>query len=301
MTTLLLLLFLHGLFLAVLLALYGKSRQPANRVLSALVLTISALLFDAYLYSSGAVERWPHLLGLLAPGWLLIGPLTLLYVRRVLEKPSRPQDLLLGLPALAATALMVPFYFQPAAAKLAAPQHMGSLAGAVVNHTLFWILTGWCAYRSWRAIRSDRAADHAALPPWRRGWLRWLMAILILYTVLDLAAAGFLVAAGRSPSILSVVSLLALTSIIYAVGLLVVAPDGVLARAPWPGKRQERSPISESRAQREIATLERLMNEEKVWLDESLRLTDLARLVGVTRHHLSQLLSQHVGLSSPDT
>ena len=92
MATLLLILFLHGVFLALVLAVTGARRDPANRWLSALTVVASILLLNFYLTTSGIADGSVWLAVTFLPIWLLIAPLTFRYVQAFLrvERPMKP-------------------------------------------------------------------------------------------------------------------------------------------------------------------------------------------------------------------
>jgi AraC-like DNA-binding protein len=316
MTTLLLLLILHGLFLAGLVllpeAMRGAGRQPeqgrgqgsANRLLAALLLVVSMLLLESYLERTGLALRWPHLRGTLRPLWFLVGPLCLLYVRRSLGFPVGARAALLAIvPAALAGVGLVPYFRLPAETKAKGLEFPGGTAAALLLFLGFSALTGWCAWRSrdlLRRAQRSAAAPDPATAPWRLGWLRWLMGLLATYAVLDFWAALVLLLRGSYPPAVGVASLLMLTSLIYGTGLLVALPDGLLARAPWPGRRYAHSGLPRDYVAARLHRLERLMGEEKPWLDDRLSLDRLARLLGTSRHVLSQILNESLGTTFND-
>ncbi len=294
MTMLLLILLVHGLFLAALLGGFGRRHDRANGLLALVILVVSLLLLEAYLGRSGLASRWPHLRGVFRPLWFLVGPLCYVYTVRFLGRRARRVELLLGLPALATLLATMPFYLRTAEEKLAGPQYAGGTAGMLVTYLAFSGFTAWCALLSRRAIHDGRCSASALSQPWRHGWLRWLMGALAVYAGLDFVGSAFLVARGSYPAAAAVGSVVILASVIYGAGLLAALPEGLLARAPWPGKKYERTEIPEKTAELELARLGRLMTEERPWLDEDLNLDDLASRLGVSRHHLSQLMNQHL-------
>ena len=303
MTTLLLLLVLHGLFLAALLATVGRRAGRGNGALALLLSAMSLLLFEFYAAVSGLSRRQPHGLGVVRPVWLLIGPLVYGYVLRFLGRAPGRRFPLLYLPAAALTLWMVPFFALPAAEKLTVRPHA---AGIVVFALAFSGLTAWCAWAARQAVRAAaagvEAADHPVPPPvpWRAGWLRLLLASLAVHAVLDAAATLWFLARGGYPAGVALISLMVMTTVIYATGVLVVVPDGLLARSPWPGKKQQRSGLGDDAAGRLAARLEALMRDERPWLEDGLGLGDLALRLGVSRHQLSELVNQHLGTTFRD-
>lgn len=300
MATLLLILLLHGVFLAALLGLFGSRHDRANGTLALVVFVVSLLLLEAYLGRSGLTSRWPHLRGVFRPVWFLIGPLCYAYTRRFLGRPARRVELLLGLPALVVLLWLMPFYLGTAEEKLTGPQYPGGTAGALATYFAFSIFTAGCALFARKAIRDHRSSGAVLDQPWHHGWLQWVMGAVAVHAVLDFVGSSFMATGGSYPAAAAVASVVVLASLIYGAGLLVALPQGLLARAPWPGKKYERSKIPEAMADRELAQLRLLMVEDKPWLEEDLKLESLANRLGVSRHHLSQLMNQHLETSFHD-
>ena len=304
MATLLLILVLHGLFLTGVLALHGRRGERGNRILAAVVLVASLLLLESYLATSGATSRWPHLRGVFRPLWFLLGPLCCLYVLRHLDRPLvRREVLLAALPTIAVGTWMLPYYWMPAPAKSGLNTYADGRWTTLAVYSGFSLLTSICALISYRQIRlaeDSPAMSEPAGNPFRLAWLRWLMGALCCYAILDLLASLLFIGFGRYPAALGYTSILILASLVYGTGLLVIIPDGLLLRGPWPKKGYGRSEITAGVAQRQIEALDHLMRGEKPWLDEDLTLGSLAARLGVSRHRLSQLMNQNLGTSFHD-
>src|SRR5262245_37376191 len=73
---------LHSVLLAIVIRSRRRHRR-ANRYLAAVLGAISLLLFDGFLRARGALQEYPHLIGLTAWVPFVIGPLVFLYVREM--------------------------------------------------------------------------------------------------------------------------------------------------------------------------------------------------------------------------
>ncbi len=299
MTTLLLLLMLHGFFLALVLTI-GRRQERGNLLLAAVILNVSLLLLQSYLAWSGLDRRWPHLLGTLRPFWFSVGPLVYAYVATWSGRGRLPRPWLLTLPSVAVALVGLPFYLLPAADKLAA---LPNPAFDMTIFVSFTLLTGACALAARRAIHQAAPGTgdrESSPPPWRLGWLRWLMGALVAYAILDFAGALWWMLSGAYPPLVGLLSLGLLTALVYSTGILVMLPDGLLASAPWPGRKYQRSTLGDERGQHLANALETVMREERPWLDEGLRLDVLALRLETSRHELSQIINQHLGTSFHD-
>lgn len=67
-----------------------------------------------------------------------------------------------------------------------------------------------------------------------------------------------------------------------------------------PGNEKRKSTIIGIDVEDALSRLNRLMEEEKVYLEEELRISDLAALLGLSVHQVSELLNQVLDISFPD-
>ncbi len=307
MTTVLAVLFVHSLLLVAILWGHGRRAHPANGVLAGLVALIALLLLQAWTNALEAWRRYPHLLGAFVPLWFAVGPLNLVYIRRFIRLPRAAWEPYLAIPSLAVVALLGRFYWGSGSDKLAAVDspHPTTILTIYLGVSLW---TGACAIVAAKTISQHEETDDHEVgagnvsPSWRRSWLGLLMGALAAYALLDFSATAALAFRGESSALVGNLSLLILVSLVYATGYLVVVPDGLLARAAEAAERVRygRSPIDTERVNDLASRLERLMCDERPWLDDSLRLDHLAQHLDVTRHQLSQVLNQHLEISFHD-
>jgi AraC-like DNA-binding protein len=134
---------------------------------------------------------------------------------------------------------------------------------------------------------------HSALEQRNLRWLRWLLAVNALLWVVWVAAIG-----SDSAAILAV-DAIGFPLSIYLLGYLALRQPRLFLDPPTAespaGTRYARSSLTSSRAEELLQRLEGLMAEEKPWLENDLTLSQLAERLGVTPHHLSQVLNERVG------
>ena len=109
----------HALFLAIVLW-NRKGNRAANRLFSALLLSLALHLLDYSLNISGLILKVPHLVFTSYPLLFVMAPLFYLYVKRYLQQPLGTNWQLFAHFALAVVVLvcMLPFYLQSAQSKL---------------------------------------------------------------------------------------------------------------------------------------------------------------------------------------
>jgi AraC-like DNA-binding protein len=98
----------------------NRNQSIAPRILALLILCLSYGLFGYALYMSGEFLNFPHLWRTPVFLSLCVAPLTLIYVRSVLDQAYRLRkwDFFFFLPAILYTAQLIPFYLLPAAEKI---------------------------------------------------------------------------------------------------------------------------------------------------------------------------------------
>jgi len=90
-----------------------------------------------------------------------------------------------------------------------------------------------------------------------------------------------------------------ITFIIYAISFSVIRQSDFfrLGEEAKPVKKYEKSTLTDEIQDQTLARLEVLMQEEKLYLKEDFSLPSLAKKLGVSPHHLSQILNESLGQS----
>lgn len=317
-----------GLLLALLLATARHGNRAANLWLACYASALALLSLGDFLLDSRLVLAYPHLAHL--SDWLIfaVGPCLWMYVRRLTmhSDPVFPRWLLHFIPALLCLLMLVPFYLSSGPEKLAVVAT--ELSGEDVAPNLgillavVQVLTYWCAcLMSLRRFGSDLRAQFSSLERRTFGWLKWMLAVnlgmWLLWVVglslnsswalwLDRLAvpAGFYLLAYlglRQPAVFGgrtafVPAPVKPAGVVEQVGFEPQAgsesadADAVPARYARSGLHKERMPELRGR-------LEALMRTEKPWLENDLTLSELSGRLGVSTHHLSQLLNDDIGMT----
>ena len=313
---------LQALFLAALLA-SQRRRTLADSVLGLWLGLLGAHTFIYYLHGAG-VPVPPIVVSLNAGFPFLQGPFLYFYV----DTLTRPR------PALRAVHLA---HLAPLAAFVAwsVPTLLSSGApGAVVEarhvFSLPIVLTAWLllavpAYVVWalvriRALRADLEQTVSNVDRIDLGWLRFLVSALGLVWVVVLATFFVRNLAGRPHAAPTHLIFVAVAAFVYAVGFFGFRQRAVFAddaeaepppgeaapdHVPTPtGTATEQSPgkYAKSGLAREATgplhgRLVDFMETEKPYLEEQLTLRDLARRLGVSANHLSQVVNTVEGQS----
>lgn len=287
------------------LALLG-ARQPelrsANALLSALLLACAAVILHAWLGLNHLYQALPHSANAIATIGLLVGPLLYLYLRALLfDQPLGRRALAHLLPFALATLALMPFYLQSGAAKLAWMQQRHaphwSLALAALAKLVFFLCYVYAGFRLVQTARSSVLADG----------LRRLMKVWLLGGAVSIAALGIEFAELALPVSADAIGAIALILFVYATALLAVrlplsyrpAPPPMPAPvAPKP--RYANSMLSDAQKAQFMASLDRAMEQDQLWRNGELKLEELAALIAMTPHELSQLVNADCGTNFQD-
>ena len=259
-------------------------------------------------------SRFPHILLSTSTITLLIGPVLFLYGRILTSGKSSLNriDLIHFIPFLASTAYLLPFYLQSGEAKLATVRS-GSLDTLVVVlaivkgvHLLSYFSVTLVAVFRFQASRQNLSAPQIRRLAWFTRSLSSLLIIALLSGVLYFSS----VADDSTFDTDYLISFL-LTLVIYAWVIVAIRdPDtlfipriretveGALPDADESRRgRYETSPLDVEKKKKIADRMVALMENEKLYLDPDFRRADLADLLGVSLHHLSEVLNDSLGMN----
>lgn len=299
----------QGLFLAATLLLLGARRpdvRTANGLLAALMLLCVLAVGHAWIGVAGLYREWPHSALALLPLGFATGPLLYLYfVRILLDRPLGRRQALHFLPFALATLALLPFYLQPATAKLAWMRGLDGppwyvAAAALAKLALFLLYVHACY----------RLLNGAAAHPLASG-LRRLLGIWLVGGVLSMLALLLELALEFAPMALpvsaDVAGALVLLYFLYATAYLAIRqplgyrlPAPAPAPAPPPKPRYGERALPDAERGAFLARLEACMRIEEPWRDGELKLEALAERLALTPHELSQLINGACGANFQD-
>jgi AraC-like DNA-binding protein len=316
----------QGVFLAAVLASSTRNRVP-NRLLAAVMGLVAFDLAMASYHLAGLETSFPHLIGIDFPIAFLYGPLLYLYARTLSdpEHTLRRRDLVHSVPFLTATAYCAPFYALSAPAKLhfLANQttHLVGLRLDIVSHlklvaaVVYVIATLWVLHRHRRSVRDGYSSID-------RIDLTWLRNVSI--GAIALAIVSLVVYALRVPTTDRVIglepggaydllTLLAVTVFIYGVGFFglrqqeIVSPGQTDIEPTWEDEselirapRYARSGLDEDAAESGRETLLAFMKSARPYRSGDLTLGELAAMLDMSPHNLTEILSTKIGQSFYD-
>lgn len=290
----------QGLFLAgALLLSRQRAVRGANRLLSALLLVCVAIIGHAWLGINGLYQAYPHSALAVSTLGLLTGPLLYLYLGSMLfDRPLGRRQLIHIAPFAIATLALLPFYLQPAEAKLA------------------WMLgrTGPAWYLGFAAVAklifflgyiraSHRLMQKVDGGPLAYG-LRRLLLVWLAGGVLSVAALAMEFADVPMAISADAVGALALLCFVYAAAFLAIRlPLGYRPQPepePAPKPRYANSLMPEEARSAFLAKLTHSMEQRELYRNSELKLEELAAELAMTGHELSQLINEACGVNFQD-
>lgn len=305
-TSILLASFAQGLFLVVLL-IYGRRLKTTAGVLFMLYLSAPALISLEYLsFTSGIYHTFPHLLGITFSLVFLIGPLLWFYTRAMLDDTFRLKlrDSWHLLFALANTIYSLPLYVSGASAKARVidiflagqlPLHFNTklLFTAHVLHLGIYLIFNEIQLRS-------KLRDHQWMSQYkeRMDWLRFTRLITVVFLIL--MALAYLHAASRSRYSLMEIFTFAISNsvIIYIYAGMLFAKPGLVTGERL--KKHKSSKLPEKEVETHLVRLRELIEVEKIFTAPELKLAEVATMMQISPHLLSQIINDHFQQSFVD-
>lgn len=304
----------QGIFLSCVLFLLKRGNRLANSLLAGLVLLYSLWMAEFAAYFTRYFYAVPHLMFVTVGLPLLFGPLLLFYVQTLQgqRKAVRRKDLWHFIPFVIHTLYYIPFFLQSSETKKLGLQQLQNVEappafseaffineGIKFLHLLFYLLL---VYRRYRPFGKQH--ESPILPSLRNRWLKQLLLALGLFLIFDFShlSSIYLFHYDYLFSIAKAV-LLSGTFAIYYLGYSTIRQPEITTGAleeEKPKKSYQKSSLKPSQAQLYLDQLLDKMKCERPYLQDDLKLNGLAAELGISTHHLSQVLNEHLGKSFSD-
>ncbi|WP_394692301.1 helix-turn-helix transcriptional regulator [Hyphobacterium sp.] len=289
----------------------SQSGQRRDRIFffGAVLITLLIHVLGQLLIISGAYELAPHLVGVDSVIKMALGPAVFFYTR-ALVSPERPRfgrlDWLWLLGPALIILVWIPFGALSAEEKLALvdpatrnPVHFRmAIFTCTASLVVFIGFTAIYLVAALRLQMRHRRTMMAQFANIERKSLDWLRAILLVFAVawLFFAIKQVLWVTGTSIPAFNLALAYTETFAIAAFAYLgLQQPDLLFEQI---SKAQTRQPIlSDERMSRTAAKLISALNTDRLHADSELSLRTLSDITGVTKNHISETLSQHLGVN----
>lgn len=295
----------HSLFVINLLIFKKEYAKEEGKWLLALLI---ALLWQQTEFLS---IRWPYDLGIDVfygtrfGSWMLVGPLFFFYVKSVSGRPIVKKDYLYLLPFGVITLLLpilftdflsfrqvhygmlTPFDNRPD--EISAIQYFYSAV-----FVFQFVYLAYFLHLSGQLIRSYKLGLKDSYSSFLNGDIRWLKVVWVGMILILGFASFFLVVLffteiyRRSMDYLYV---LPMSALVYVISYKLA---GVEWAKPEIKLKYEKSGLKANEVEKYKELIYELLVKKQLFLNQELRLQDLAEEMGISNHHLSQLLNQHM-------
>ncbi len=301
-TFILLLSAFQGLLLVFAINGIQDNNKLANRILSSLILMISlAVIGRVSIYDREIFKVLPWLKLLPELIFFLYGPTFFLYIRRLLKKGPPPikTRLLYYLPAAVHFLSLTPNLFQ------ARQELVDSVVALEVDHSIrIWgslalIYNIWFWYKAWKMLsdfEEDSSKTQSIAPP-----TRYLNAVMILQAIcigfwltIGLVWIGELMIGTNLPWVTNTV-----TDVVWGLFSLLTYILGYFAmnqpeifKLPKTVEKYKDSTLTDNEMARYKGRLIKAMEEQEVYMNPELTLSQLSEIVQTNTHTLSRVINE---------
>lgn len=298
---------LQGFFLAGVLFFLKKGSPVTNRFLAVLALLVTIITSGYVVDTSSLSQVLPSFSFLVGPLWLLLGPVLFGYMWLLTGQQVRLSwatllqlipFLVYLIPTLHRTFFLEHFreagygqylYFGPdGSIGLVALLYMYLFTIQMFAYAILSVLL----LRRYEKAYRDNAADGRAV---YLQWLRRLVTLFVGYLVYETIFSVILLVNRSAEAYHYYLSALFISSFLLLVIYTAIRDPQVFLPLPERNKKYDRSALPEPYVEDQLAKLMALMEQQKPYLRNDLKLQDLADLLGISRHHVTQLLNQQVG------
>ncbi len=309
-TTLFLLAAAQGFFLAFMLVWPKKGYNRGNKLLGLLVFFFALSLLEYVLHWSNYIWEYIHMMYLYIPISFLYGPLLYLYYRYSKPIAFDWRDLLHFAPAILWVINWLPLYLATGDTKRALQMGDAEAARQVaaliygVFYLYKWLLVAHLVTYAFLIYRFKK--KHFPINETKKQEdntrARWYQTAFYLYLAFVVAYISYflLLLTPYFNLIWDYGICFSMMLFIYAIGYRGYRqPEILLAEQPI-GPKYENSSLTLTAAQSLHTKLLEYMEQQRPFLDNELRLDQLAEGMGVSRHHLSQVINEQCGKSFSD-
>jgi AraC-like DNA-binding protein len=295
----------QGILLSIFL-LKKKENQTANRLLGILMIIFAIDLLNGAAYLTGLIKYFPWTMALSNTFPYLYGPMVFLYVKILTEGDNKFRfNYAFHFIPFVLTQIygLLYFYFEGAEYQLSildfntpAPWHIKLIGDIIPIHGITYVvLTIIESYRYNRKIKQS----FSNLAKINLAWIRLFIigTVAVWFIVIVAYMLNFIFGEELQANILIYISM---TILLYSLGIKSLQQPQVsfeLLQLNNDKKtpQYKKSGLNEKVAEKIISSVNKLMEEEKLYLNSQLSLSELSEKVGVSTHNLSEVINTKLG------
>lgn len=303
---------IQGLLLSAFLVFHKKGiNTKSNRILGLLIFTQAADMVMSYLTATGVVFRYPALIFLTDPLFVLMGPLLYLFVGHMIRHKDFPRKrhILLFLPFTAEVFWYFGTLMGPQDVRISLLQSTYLISTPPGIYALVWggellfnlILTGAAVGLLVQSRRRTKASTGIAVID-SRLLLTGVVTTAVLYFSFQLMSF-FLVFTGEAAVTDGFgIIYICLSFLFYVLGYRALSESRTFTRseAPLEGglrhpeRKYAKSALSQNGVDQGLQKILTLMENEKLYLQNDIRISDLADRLGESSNHVSQIINSRM-------
>lgn len=300
---------IQGFLLIAILMFQKKGNVFANKLLAFLILIPTSVLSDRFLTNLDFYKIFPHYLFISYGLWYLWAPVLYFYIKSSLHEnvKFKTKDFLHAVLFIIYFSINADYIFSSWTDKISVidnfvPQAEPTfsnllLPGLLRIQTIVYIIfTG-------RLIFQYKAEETNGSKNKRINQLYWLKFFFVLVCALQFYDIYFfiMVHSVSYDSSFKNIRLLITAVINYSIAFAAIKyPDYLFPHFKNESEKYKSSKLSEEDLEKIKSGLQKLMIEEKLYLNTELKLQDIAEKLSVTQHNISQTLSLKFGLNYYD-
>lgn len=303
----------QAIFLAFVLILSPKNRI-ANRWLGALLLVISLNLLEYSFSMTGLAFYYPNIIAISYPFLFCMGPFYWFHIQYQLgySNKFKKSDLLHFIIPLLSFVLLLPFYLLDESAKrefLDRIFYNGSVSIPVSQflfmaaHLVQTFIYVFYSYRSISKLTGEFKEEQSNtlfeqklsyLDTFTKTFLGWLLMFLLLLILL-FALDSYLIQ-------MDYVSVLITSVLIFVIAYSVLRNPQVFNESAkinenTTNSKYQTSALNDQEIKHITQSLTNYFEEDKPYLQHDLKLSDVAEMLSIPSHHLSQAINQELNLN----
>lgn len=294
-----------GVFIAVVLNLRKKSDKTASRLITGFIVIHSIFIIEFCCYLSNYQLRHPHTFLMSSAPSLLYGPFLYFYFKRITKGYIlKKKDLLHFLPMLVMIIVLYPVYALESSEKLKILFGTSNLyklnnffylvfIPKVVSIFVYGIFVGKLHFDN---KKKGKFKENPQILIWERNIYRIHVIYLLSYVVYGLSISGVLFI---MPNFVYHSQVLAMSlMVLYIAQMAYLQPKIYNNEVPGfaLGKfkfKYQKSGLTKSLSEELKENLIKLLEEDKIYKNNTLNLHQLSEILGTTRHNTSQIINEH--------
>ena len=302
-------------YFLLLILLSKKGKSLADRILGVWMFVLGTHLLLHFVDSTGLILRYPFLEGMQTPFPLLHGPLLYLYAKSLTSDANRlgKWDYLHFLPAVLVVLYMIPFFMLSGNEKMEYVSNLAEQGSVFLTIVLYSYMVSGVTYviltlLLLRRHRQNLKYNFSNTERVNLNWLRYLTIGMIV--IWSIVTVGYLIVKAFDLNIAYIVDTLifsALSGFVLMIGYFgirqttifsgsghVYNPGGSdeVRETRSPQVRYRKSGLSSEQGDDLQLQLEKLMRDEKPYLDDTLTLSSLAERLDTHSNYLSQVINE---------